>query len=586
VDAKQCYGIINTHVSQESEERKEWDQWTDWYHAEATSAGGTRSGDALFLSHNQALDAEEAIVVETNYAFAFIDTMTANVCPKNPQITVGAVLEKHKRFAKARERLANSCLRRDNAGALSVQFATNAGICGRGVTKVVWNASLNRPEASDIDPRRFFFDMTVPFHKSRYAIEVTLVTEDELKMRVKRKKSEFKYNKDVAARAQYGSYPDWFKETDGGKSISSAFRWAVVYEFWDFVGGKYFHFLDGNEEPLLEGPLPYTYVRNPFIVKTFNRSLRHHGGLSDIKLIASHQEHLNEIDSLELTHAMKSIPATVVNSSAVDSPEEFMSAITAVDRPGAYIEAKCSTNIRNPADFFAQLPTPTLIPSFATMRNVAKEGMAFTLGMADYQRGKGGGSDLATELSLMDQSLQTRNGRRVITMMSWVSELAQKYIGLYRQFLSPDGVAPVFESTTSVSEVLDIDSLGFSQGATLGEAEQEWWYMYESVAFDPAENSRLVQLRSIQQFFQFLVNNPNVDQAKLVHKLLDLLNMSELAAVVTPQAAMPQQPVQSAGGAQNQPVDRPATGGMPMSMATDPTANLPPQATADQPKVM
>lgn len=584
MEAKQCYEIIQTHVSQEAAQRKEWDVWTDWYQAESGDQLHVTGDAAAVLSQRQGDDINDSVSVETNFTFAFVDTMSANICPKNPQVTVGSVFERYKAIAKARERLINSCLRQDDAASLAVEFATHAAITGRGVTKVVWNASLGRPEATDVDPRRFYFDMTMKPAKTRYAIEVTLVTESEFKQRLKRKGSSFKYNKAVAEKASYGAYPEYFKES--GADISAAYRWAIVYEFWDFTEGKYYHFLDGQEEPLLEGPLPYTYVRNPFVVKTFNKSLRNFGGLSDIKLISSHQEQLNEIDSLELAHAFKSIPATIVNTNQVDAPEEFLSAVTDITKPGAVIEAKASGNIRNPADLFAQMPTPTLIPSFATMRNTAKEGIAFTLGMPDYQRGKGGGSDLATELSLMDQSLQTRNGRRVRIMMQWVAELARLYIGLYRQFLRPDQQAPVFDATGSVGELLDIDSLGFSPSATFGESEQDWWFNFETVPFDPAENSRLVQLRSIQQFFQFLANNPNVDQAKLVAKLLDLLGMSDLVQVTKPAAAMPQAPVPSSGGANNQPVDGVRSGGMPPGMeALDPTKNLPPQGTADQPKI-
>lgn len=584
MNAKQCYDIIQTHLSQDSQERDEWDEWTRWYHSEAYDRPARGGASNIVLSKREGEDLDEAVNVETNYTFAFIDTMTANVCPSNPQVTASAAHDRNRGYAKARERLINSTLRIDGAGEKAREFATYAGLCGRGVTKVVWNASLARPEASNLDPRRFFWDRTVPFEKSRYACEVTLVTEDEFKARLKRgKRGGVKYDKEVAETVNFGARPEWFLEDEGHK-ISSNFRWAVIFEFWDFTAGKYYHFLEGQEKPLLEGPLPFLYVRNPFVLKTFNVSTRDSGGISDVKLIASNQEQLNEINSLELQHALKSIPGIIVNTSSVDSPEEFMDALQALNRPGGIVEAKVATNVRSPADLFATVPTPGILPSFATMRNVTREGIAFTLGMSDYQRGQATGSDLATELSLINQSLQTRNGRRVATMGRWVVDLAIRYIGLYRQFLAPTAEVPVFDATGAVSEILDYDKLGFSDSATLGQAEQDWWFNFDVVPFDPAENNRIVQLRSIQQFFPFLVNNPNVDQAKLVSKLLDLLGMEDLVQIQQPKAAMPQQPVTPFGGGGNQPTDGINAGGTPAGIA-DPTQALPPQPTADQPKV-
>ncbi len=585
MNAKQCYDIIQTHITQESVERDEWDEWTRWYHSEAFDRPARGGASSIVLSKREGEDLDEAVNVETNYTFAFIDTMTANVCPANPQVTVSAAHDRNRQYAKARERLANSILRIDDCGGKAREFATYAGLCGRAVTKVVWNASLARPEASNIDPRRFFWDRTVPFEKSRYACEVTLVTEDEFKARMKRgRKNGPRYNKEVAESANFGNRPEWFVEEEGRK-ISENFRWAVIYEFWDFVAGKYFHFLEGKDVPLLEGPLPFTYVRNPFVLKVFNISTRDSGGISDVKLIASHQEQLNEINSLELQHALKSIPAIIVDTSKVDSPEDFMDALQAINRPGGIVEAKVSTNTRNPAELFASVPTPGLIPSFSTMRNVAREGIAFTLGMSDYQRGLASGSDLATELSLINQSLQTRNGRRVKEMGKWVVEVAHRYINLYRQFIDPLAEIPVFDATGSVSEVLDYDRLGFSEASTMSQVEQEWWFTFEVVPFDPAENNRIVQLRSIQQFFPFLANNPNVDQAKLVTKLLDLLGMEDLVQIQQPSMAMPQQPVAAFGGGMNQPtVDNVGAGGAPAGIV-DESQNIPPQPTADQPKV-
>lgn len=585
MDAKQCYNIITTHIQQEAPEREEISQWVEWYNSDAYE---TRLKPAVAPDGSGFVGAdsdEDSVNVETNFTFAWIDTMTANVCPLNPQVTFTSGRKDFKAAAAARERLINATFKMDDAHDLAVDFATHVGIAGRGVTKVVWNATLARPEASSIEPSRFFYDRTVPYKKARYVCEVTLITKEEMESRLainSKRADGSKYNAEVAKDVHYGAYPEWFTAEQRAENISSFFQWAVVYEFWDLSGGKYYHFLHGNEEPLLEGPLPYKHIRNPFVVKFFNRSLKHHGGLSDVKLIARNQEQLNEVNSLQLTHAYKSIPFTVVNSALIDEPDEFLAAIEGVNKPGAVVELKAN-NVRNISDVVSYTQTPGLTPAFESMKRELKEGINFTLAFAAHERGQTGDSKLATELSMMQDGLQTRNGRRVKVMEKWIVEVAYRYLGLWRQFLK--GQAPALSASGDVSEALDATELGFDRPLEPGEEEKDWWFTCKPVPFDPAENNRLVQLRSIQQFFPVLNGNPAVDQQKLVHKLLDLLGLSDLGTdVVPPAAAPPGAMQQQGGGAQNLPVAPGAGGQLPPNVGVD-RSDLLVAGKADQPGV-
>lgn len=588
MDAKQCHQIINTHVQQERAEREEIDQWVKWYNSEAYDRVDRSLAVGAALSMVDIEAESDAIEVETNFTFAWIDTMTANVCPLNPQITLSTEKEEFSHIAKARQSLINASFQMDDAYDLAVDFATYAGISGRGITKVVWNATLGRPEATTVHPCRFFFDRSVPFKKARYACEVTLVTEDEMKARLEMNRKpddEGKptYNQEVADQVHYGSYPEWFTSEEKQSSIATMFRWAVVYEFWDFVADKYYHFLDGIEEPLLEAPLPYKYFKNPFVVDRFNRNLKDHSGLSDVKLIASSQEQLNEINSLELTHASKSIPFAVINTALLDEPDEFKDAVQAVNRPGAVIEMK-SSQVRTADDVISYSKTPSLTPAFATMRDELKGNINFTLAFAAHERGQSGDSKLATELSMMADGLQTRNGRRVKVMDGWVVGLAKRYLGLWRQFLVPGTEAPGLTEAGDVGAALDTDTLGFTKQVSPEMAEKEWWFVCKPVPYSPGQNNRLVQLRSIQQFFPVLNGNPAVDQQRLVRKLLDLLELSDLVNNTPVQQAAPAGAM--AGGAANMPAGAPGSGGeMPQNVAVDRSEMLV-NGTADQPKVV
>ena len=96
---KQVQGIIRTHKSKSRSERQDWDRWRSWYMSEywnQSHEGPT--GSAPVGNSN----GDEGVNFETNYPYAFIDTMIANICPQNPQVTVTARRDKLRGAAKFR----------------------------------------------------------------------------------------------------------------------------------------------------------------------------------------------------------------------------------------------------------------------------------------------------------------------------------------------------------------------------------------------------------------------------------------------------------------------------------------------------
>ena len=202
----------------------------------------------------------------------------------------------------------------------------------------------------------------------RYLVEVTVLTQEEFKARTKRQgRKGAAYNAKVAENATFGGYPAWLRENTGNanyvnEASTDVYKWVTVYEVYDFSGkGRYYHMLDGVEEPLFEGDLPYRYVRNPFAYLIFNENMKDLGGLSDVKLIQSLQERLNEIDTLELWHAQSSNPVMLVNTALVDNPEDIMTGLQDANQPGSMIsvQGKANAPLR---DLIGVTPTPTLSP--------------------------------------------------------------------------------------------------------------------------------------------------------------------------------------------------------------------------------
>jgi len=105
---------------------------------------------------------------------------------------------------------------------------------------------------------------------------------------------------------------------------------------------------------------------------------------------------------------------------------------------------------------------------------------------------------------------------------------------------------------------------------------------YEVAPYSPTENSKSAQLKKMQQFLEFLVQDPNVDKRKLVAHLLDTLDIgadvlvseAELAKQAQMQMQASQMAAQEASAETGVPPgteDTIATGGMPDGVSPIPT---------------
>lgn len=524
--AKKFPSIIKYHRTKMDRERRRWSKWARWYRSEyhrytydEYEDGGVRSST------------EDEISMEQNFVYSYCDTMVANIVPPNPQVTIHARREELKEAAKFREMLVNDCFRRNKIHEKMWKLTTRASVWPRSFIKAVWNPKRRTPVFRVIDPKNIFFDNTVEEYEDvRYMIEVTVLTKGEFLKRTKGRKT--LYNKEVAEKANFGAFPQWlddqeYQQKADLRASREAYQWITIYEVYDFVSDKFFHFMDDVDEPLLEDGLPYTNLRNPFYMLTFNDNLKDIGGLSDVQLVQAAQERLNEIDTLEMWHAKTSIPVMLVNGGLVDAPEQIIDLLEDIGGPGeiGVIDTKARVGI---GDVIGSTPIPQFSPSFAQMRSRCIETIEFVLGIPAYSRGLVGQSDVATELALADTATRTRNARRQKAVYDVISWLAKGVIALYKEFMSEDEEIPARLFDSSNIEVLTKELL------EMKENEGPMDYDYETVPFSAPEANRIVLLKQLERFAPVLLNNPMVDQNKLIQQLLDLLLMPNVKAEQPP----------------------------------------------------
>jgi hypothetical protein len=572
---KSIVGIIESHKKHSEKERSNWDRWLRWYQSQYWG-GPSDSPTGSFAE-----DGDDDLNLETNYPYAFIDTLIANVCPTNPKVTVTALRESNHESSRYREALINYTLYKQAGHRILWKKATEASMYGRGISKVVWNHKRRRAEINNVDPRYFFYDMSATkWEDLRYVCEVTVLTQQEFDRRVEAEGKEGVkrlYSSEVAELATADAYPTWLRDTQDDKTMVNKaawdyFKWIVIYEFYDLTSKKYYHFLDGVTDPLFEGELPYRFVDNPFCPLWFNDNLVDMGGMSDIQLIAPAQERLNEIDTLELQHAQASMPYPVLNAGLCDNVEKVRNAIRNASDPYSLVEVHGLQNA--PIDSILRWSTPPgLTPSFDNMRGRCIQIIEFILGLPQYSRGAVGVADVATEVALADTALRTRNGRRIKAIHDVIRDWATKIVALYEEFLDEETVLPL--RLTDSKEVLEATREELAFRDVEGEDLDPMEWDYEALPYSPTENNRLVQLQMIQNNLETLLQLPGVDQQKVIFKYLDLLQLREAAKPEPPPGAM--QPGAPLPGEQMpQQVDE---AGLPNVMAGEmPMGTEPPQA--------
>lgn len=525
--------VLEAHKTKGKQERTEWGELAKMF----------RGGNAALQSEaTNGLVEDDAVTVPSSYAYAFADSLASNVVPTNPAVTINANRQNLDMAARFRTELSNLILRKEKAGEKLWAMTTRTAIWGRCWMKVAWSRAADRPTFRVVDPHYIWADLDADCQEDmQYVIEVVTLTREQFQARVKTKgqeKVQF-YSNRLADKVKFGKYPDWVEpeSTQTGKTAGVAedihrqfSEYCVIFEVYDFRTNKFYHYADGVAEPLFEGELPYTYVKNPFHLLVFNDNLADLGGMADASLIKQQVKRLEELDSLEMLHIKTSIPSLVLHEGLVEDIEALMDAIEQADGPGLVIPLAAQQGV-GINQVMGQTPTVQLPIEWARARATCEENIQFTVGLPSYMRGAVGQADIATELALTDTATRTRNARRQKVIYNVIEWMSKSIVGLYHQFMTPDSELPLRIADNLDEQQVTASMLSFTEG------DDPWSWDYTAHPYTAAEQNEIVKLKQLEVYLPVLAGNPNVDQRKLIGHLLDLLHVPDLLA--EPQAAAP-----------------------------------------------
>ena len=529
--------LIRAHAQRQAAESGEEQMHLSWYRG----GWGTASGAGTVSRATDPEGAPPGEYVETNYPYAYVDTMVSNVVPPKPAVTINARDPKNDQAARNREGLVAEVFEQNQLHSKLWRAASLTSIIKRSFLKLAWDATAKRVKIRVLGKQFVYFDEGAEsWDEIGYIIEAVPVTKKDFERRVKKGT----YDKKVAAEVKWSGYPSWLKDGQGAGAgpksddARDVFQWTVVYEVYDFRGRAFYHVLADHPEPLFAvRELPYRWLDNPYALLVFTDDLEGLGGISDTKLIATPLNQLNECDTLDLNNAKTGFPVLFFDSGKLNNVEEIKSAWLSAGEPGAAATADVKQGFTlDQAMRFS--PVSTIPLNMSRLQARLEDKIAFTLAMSGYQRGNVGESSVATAYALTNEALQTSNGKRQKQIYDLIEWAARGVIALHEQFMPGDESLWVRLAGRQDRVQLTRQSLGFVSPSTGGRPLE---FDYDVVPYSALESNKLVQTRQIEQFWpalQWGVAANLVDAKALMVQLLDLVGLQNVG---TPQATTPAQ---------------------------------------------
>tara|TARA_R110001606_G_scaffold34338_4_gene101449 strand:- start:4097 stop:5929 length:1833 start_codon:yes stop_codon:yes gene_type:complete len=561
---KEILKVIQNHRTEVDAEAKEW--------AKDLLAYRNKFWVGNKINQN---DGPHGTTMQAPYLHSFTDVMVSNIVPPHPAVDIRTRRTAKKDAAKLRSFYVNDLMDKDNAVWKLRRAAALTSIMGRTAIKMVWSSKRSRPRCRVVPANRFYFDSSAEeWDDIRYAIEVVPMTQKEIMGLVKKSGSKkegiYKSTLMDELKGEFKPLPTWVDDPTGKQEASrKGDNYIVVYEYYDFVEKKMYHMLDGRNEPIFTGDLPYPHLENPFYLVSLLDNLTDLGGLSHAQMIREPVSRLNELMTMAFEHTKLLAPTLFIHKNRIDNVDDF---VTALSQKESVDEAILVETLRkyNIADVLEWSRTPQVPFDYSRMSDVLQELIEFTLALPTYSRGQVGNADVATELALVDTAQKTRNAPLQGVVNKTMAWMAQAYLAISSHYIDEEGVAEIWLKVGDGST----DVKASTQNLDLMSQDGAWDYDFKAFPYNAAEDNSTVRLKKFEAFQDLLLNSEHVDTRDTILEVLDALGMGhlakDLAEIEKEQAAMAAAQAPPPGGEMDPAamgLDPNAVASMPAEMA-------------------
>ena len=488
--------------------------------AEAVADGSRRRGTQSVNIDNLDIDSVVPLtpITDNNYAYAYFDSFTAGIIPTMPKVTVKCQNPNHTKTAQARTKFLNKFFKDINFAKYLKKAGMLAAIEGHSFINTLWNVQTNSVDLEVVSRRRLWHDYTeATWERMTFAIRVHELSEAVVKEWIKLGLiSNQNYN--------YVTTPDWilgYESTARHNDIRSVMRKAIIFEVYDFTDNKILYFNDTYrhigtatmKQSLKDTAACIMYIENGLDYES----------VPYLQLVDAPLARLNEYDNLELWFNLANIAKTVINMAALQDPAAFLSAYTLARSPSDAIPATFNPG-HDISTAITYTKTPTLGVDWRRSRASQEKIINTVLGFPEYERGVVGQTEIATEVALANEAVRTRTAQPVSIILETIARMAESIIRMYGVYGNDKSLARINSKYNMALTAAEL----FPDGVD----ESEFEYMPE--AFNATTNSRSVFLNNFQKFQQLLTTSPFSNQAALMERVMQALEMDEVYVVPDP----------------------------------------------------
>lgn len=546
---------IKRHVATRRVASQGWDRLARLYSSKVISEEGDAMAYSELGDECATVEGIDGTTAEFNLLYTALDTSMSSILPPRPSCSFKARNSEERKSRKLLSYVVTEMMHEARLGAKLRKSYLHASLFRTGILKVTWDTEDNeRPLLKAVNPRCMFWDTYADCMEDiRYIIEAIPTTKEEFRQQVGRD-GPYKLKGIKFDEVDFGEYPHEFKGVDISNDFENEAKntesdeWVTVYQVYDLVHKKLRVYYDGQDEPLYLGNLPFQYMKHPFVLFQTNDDPNTLAGLSDGELAYSSLQRGNELEEIRMTTVKIAAAAPLTaNTAVMNDPDEFLEEFNnASVTPGVSVVPVELTQGHTIGDALSYAPIRQVTSSLTATLNDSHNKTNMVLASPAFGRGQAGSSDVATEISAQGEGVKTRNAARQEIVYNAIEEVALKIVALMAEYLPLDYVDLV--EINGKDELVSPESLRLGgvdpnvEGAKAQYTPPGFRMSKLRVSASPynQENQNAItRLRALNTLAPLLLQNPMIDQQKLLVAMTEDLGYSDM---VLDQPPAPQAP--------------------------------------------
>lgn len=239
--------------------------------------------------------------------------------------------------------------------------------------------------------------------------------------------------------------------TDGDDT--DPFAEVELFEFYDMRTRTLLIFQLGSDEPIYEGPIPYTHRHSPFVqMRNFEDGGRRFWPFSDLEAVSAVQAEFNEYVTEQMENARRSGTKWAIDADAYDDDVAEL-----LDSPESDVAIPIRLNGRNINDVVSALERKGLSSDVYQAKADLSGHMREILGINDFQAGGMGADRMsATAAAVVDGTATLRAADKVAQVERAASDMGLLMLLLCQEFMDLERAIRVTGDENAGAQWLDI----------------------------------------------------------------------------------------------------------------------------------